>query len=217
MIPDLFSKESLGYKHYLKYNNENHPTLFIEGLIGNERISEEEFNAMGFADILNPIEYEWLIDKKNADAAIKVFQYGTNLMPNNSKIYLYLFDIQKTVDGGFVTFGYTVSNDGDVSINRGNGDCWVVKFTETGIIQWEKTFGGTGHDEANMIKQTNDGNYIFIGYTNFSDGEITFSNGSYDFWIVKIDGIGNILWQKTLGGTDEDYGYSIQQTSDGGF
>lgn len=58
MIPDLFSKESLGYKHYLKYNNETHPTLFIEGLIGNERISEEEFNAMGFADILNPIEYE---------------------------------------------------------------------------------------------------------------------------------------------------------------
>tara|TARA_B110000046_G_C13006276_1_gene404550 strand:- start:724 stop:2262 length:1539 start_codon:yes stop_codon:yes gene_type:complete len=129
----------------------------------------------------------------------------------------YLFDIQKTVDGGFVTVGYTESNDGDVSINRGNGDCWVVKFTETGIIQWEKTFGGTGHDEANMIKQTNDGNYIFIGYTNSSDGDITFSNGSYDFWIVKIDGIGNILWQKTLGGTDEDYGYSIQQTSDGGF
>jgi tetratricopeptide (TPR) repeat protein len=87
MIPDLFSKESLGYKHYLKYNNENHPTLFIEELIGNEKISEEEFNAMGFADILNPIGYEWLIDKKNADAAIKVFQYGTTLMPNNSKIY----------------------------------------------------------------------------------------------------------------------------------
>jgi tetratricopeptide (TPR) repeat protein len=50
-------------------------------------ISEEEFNAMGFAEILNPIGYEWLIDKKNADAAIKVFQYGTTLMPNNSNIY----------------------------------------------------------------------------------------------------------------------------------
>tara|TARA_B100000809_G_scaffold231163_1_gene246103 strand:- start:209 stop:1399 length:1191 start_codon:yes stop_codon:yes gene_type:complete len=87
MIPDLFSKESIGYKHYLKYNNENHPTLFIEELIGNEKISEEEFNAMGFAEILNPIGYEWLIDKKNADAAIKVFQYGTTLMPNNSNIY----------------------------------------------------------------------------------------------------------------------------------
>ena len=87
MIPDLFSKESIGYKHYLKYNNENHPTLFIEELIGNEKISEEEFNIMGFAEILNPIGYEWLIDKKNADVAIKVFQYGTTLMPNNSNIY----------------------------------------------------------------------------------------------------------------------------------
>ena len=129
----------------------------------------------------------------------------------------YLFDIQKTIDGGFITIGSTTSNDGDVSINKGNGDCWVVKFNETGIIQWEKTFGGTGNDEANMIKQTNDGNYIFIGYTNSLDGDIIFSNGGYDFWIVKIDEIGNILWQKTLGGADEDFGNSIQQTSDGGF
>ncbi|WP_111709905.1 linear amide C-N hydrolase [Lutibacter citreus] len=87
MIPDLFPKESLGYKHYLKYNNENHPTLFIEELIGNEKISEEEFNAMGFGSIINPIGYEWLLDKKNPKAAIKIFEYGITLMPNNSNLY----------------------------------------------------------------------------------------------------------------------------------
>ena len=129
----------------------------------------------------------------------------------------YLFDIQKTLDGGFITVGYTESNNGDVSMNQGNGDCWIVKFSETGTIEWEKTLGGTGRDEANMISQTNDGNYIFIGFTNSIDGDITFNNGGYDFWVVKINETGNILWQKTMGGSGEDYGYSIQQASDGGF
>jgi tetratricopeptide (TPR) repeat protein len=87
MIPDLFSKKSIGYKHYLKYNNENHPTLFIEELIGNKKITEEDFNAMGFAAILNSIGYEWLFDQNNANAAIKVFQYGTTLMPNNPNLF----------------------------------------------------------------------------------------------------------------------------------
>jgi tetratricopeptide (TPR) repeat protein len=87
MIPDLFSKESLGYKHYLKYNNENHPTLVIEELIGDDKVSEEDFNAMGFDVIINSIGYEWLNDIKKPKGAIKVFQYGTTLMPNNSKIY----------------------------------------------------------------------------------------------------------------------------------
>jgi tetratricopeptide (TPR) repeat protein len=87
MIPDLFSKESIGYKHYLKYNNENHPTLVIEELIGDDKVSEEDFNAMGFDVIINSIGYEWLNDIKKPKRAIKVFQYGTTLMPNNSKIY----------------------------------------------------------------------------------------------------------------------------------
>lgn len=87
MIPELFPKVSLGYKHYLKYNNAEHPTLFIEELIGNENITEEEFNAMGFGAIISPIGYEWLIDKKNPEAAIKVFEYGIGLMPNNPNLY----------------------------------------------------------------------------------------------------------------------------------
>lgn len=87
MIPDLFPKESLGYQHYLKYNNEAHPTLLIEELLGNDKISEEEFTAMGFGNIINPIGYEWLVDKKNPEGAIKVFEYGLTLMPNNSNLY----------------------------------------------------------------------------------------------------------------------------------
>lgn len=87
MIPDLFPKESPGYIHYLKYNNEESPTLVMEELIGEEKISEEEFNAMGFENIINPIGYEWLLEKKNPKGAIKVFKYGISLMPNNSNLY----------------------------------------------------------------------------------------------------------------------------------
>ena len=87
MIPALFPQESIGYKHYQKYNNPAHPTLFIEEMIGTEKISEAEFNAMQFANILIPIGYEWLDDQKNPSAAIKVFEYGLSLMPNNADLY----------------------------------------------------------------------------------------------------------------------------------
>ena len=87
MIPELFSEKSLGYQHYLKYNNPEHPTLFIEEMIGDTQISEEEFNAMGFENILKPIGYEWLDDLENAKGAINVFEYGISLMPNNSNLH----------------------------------------------------------------------------------------------------------------------------------
>lgn len=64
MIPELFSTESAGYQHYLKYNDENHPTLFIEELIGDAVITEAEYKAMGFEAMIKPMGYEWLYSKK---------------------------------------------------------------------------------------------------------------------------------------------------------
>ena len=87
MIPDLFPKESIGYKHYLNYNNEERPSIFLEELFGDEKISAEELTAMGFGNVVNAIGYEWLVDKKNPAVAIKVFEYGITLMPNNSNLY----------------------------------------------------------------------------------------------------------------------------------
>ena len=87
IIPDLFPKKSVGYKHYLKYNNPEHPTLFIEEIIGTQKVSEEEFNAMDFGNILSPIGDEWLENQQNPLAAIKVFEYAITLMPNNSDLY----------------------------------------------------------------------------------------------------------------------------------
>ena len=87
MIAELFPKNSVGYQHYLKYNNPENPTLFIEEIIGNAQISEEEYNAMGFSNIINEIGYEWLNDKKNTKGAIRVFEFGIKLIPNNFNLY----------------------------------------------------------------------------------------------------------------------------------
>jgi len=74
----------------LKYNNPEHPTLIIEELLGDAEVSEEEFLAMGFDNILRPIGKEWLYDIKNAKGSIKVFEYAISLMPNNSNLHFCL-------------------------------------------------------------------------------------------------------------------------------
>jgi uncharacterized repeat protein (TIGR01451 family) len=125
--------------------------------------------------------------------------------------------IQQTVDGGYIVAGYSNSNDGDLTGNNGSYDYWVVKLDVTGNISWQKSLGGSGTDKAQSIQQTTDGGYIVAGFSNSNDGDVTGNNGSYDYWVVKIDASGNITWQKSLGGTWYDKAYSIQQTTDGGY
>lgn len=87
MIAELFSKESMGYLHYKKYNNPQNPTLFLQEFLGDGQISEQEFLDNGFDNIINGLGYEWLNDIKNPNGAIKVFQYGVKLMPNNANLH----------------------------------------------------------------------------------------------------------------------------------
>lgn len=125
--------------------------------------------------------------------------------------------IHTTSDGGYIVAGKTSSTDGDVSVNHGESDYWVLKLDETGEIQWEKCYGGSGSDWANSIIQTIDGGYVIAGYSKSDDGDVSGNFGERDCWIVKLDADGNIEWEKNYGGTDFDYGYSIQQTYDGGY
>lgn len=87
MIADLFPEESIGNKHYKTYNNEERPTLFLEEVISNQEVTEEELIAMDFNGIINMVGYEWLRGKDNAEAAIKVFSYGIKLMPSDADLY----------------------------------------------------------------------------------------------------------------------------------
>ncbi len=131
--------------------------------------------------------------------------------------YDYAYSIQQTADSGYIVAGYSYSNDSDVSGNHGGYDYWIVKLKKTGAIQWQKSLGGSIYDEAFSIQQTADNGYIVAGSSNSNNGDVSGNHGGYDYWIVKLKKTGGIQWQKSLGGSSDDYAYSSQQTADSGY
>ena len=115
------------------------------------------------------------------------------------------YSVQQTTDEGYIISGWTESS------GNGNKDVYLVKTDDNGDSLWTKTFGGTGNDEGKSVQQTNDGGYIITGSTQ------SFGNGGYDVWLIKTDENGDTLWTKTFGGSNWDFGYSVQQTTDGGY
>ncbi|MDN7025301.1 T9SS C-terminal target domain-containing protein [Methanoculleus sp. FWC-SCC1] len=125
--------------------------------------------------------------------------------------------IQETADGGYIVAGGTFSNNGDVSGNHGGADAWVVKMDGRGRLLWQRCLGGSEDDYAAAVAETADGGYIVTGTTGSSDGDITGNHGSDDLWVVKLDADGDLLWQRCLGGSGDDRGWSICRTTDGGY
>ncbi|HEY6974731.1 MAG TPA: T9SS type A sorting domain-containing protein [Chitinophagaceae bacterium] len=129
--------------------------------------------------------------------------------------------LQQTDDGGYIVGGSSYSNkSGEKSEgSRGDLDYWVVKLDSSGNVQWDKTLGGNDYDYLTSLQQTRDGGYIVGGtsYSNRSGDKGQKSRGSADYWVIKLDKLGNIKWDKTVGGEGEDILRSLQQTRDGGF
>ncbi len=136
-----------------------------------------------------------------------------------------LQSIQQTTDGGYILGGYSQSGiSGDkTEASQGSGytDYWVVKLSAIGTIEWQNTIGGNRDDMLQSIQQTADGGYILGGYSKSGiSGDKTEayqSSGYYDYWVIKLSAIGTIEWQNTIGGSNNDYLQSIQQTTDGGY
>jgi predicted secreted protein len=111
----------------------------------------------------------------------------------------------RTSDGGYALAGYTNS------FGAGNSDLWLIKVNATGDMQWSKTYGGAGQDQAFQVVQTKDGGYAIVGNTNSSGA------GGLEFWLVKTNSFGEMEWNKTFGGNGTDFGYCVIQANDGGF
>ncbi|RXM42389.1 T9SS type A sorting domain-containing protein [Flavobacterium sp. YO64] len=113
----------------------------------------------------------------------------------------------------------TIDLYGKSEKSRGNMDYWIVKLDKLGVIEWQKTYGGRYADLLRSMEQTTDNGYILAGYSNSPlSGDKTDGNkGVGDYWIVKIDDIGTIQWQKTYGADGDDQPYVIHQTIEGGY
>ncbi|MCK4393021.1 hypothetical protein KAX17_08960, partial [Candidatus Bipolaricaulota bacterium] len=115
------------------------------------------------------------------------------------------YSVQQTSDGGYILFG------GTGSYGAGDGDFWLIKTDAHGNKEWERTFGGSESNWGWSAQQTSDGGYILLGCTE------SYGAGDGDFWLIKTDAQGNKQWQKTFGGSEDDQGHSVHQTSDGGY
>ncbi len=129
----------------------------------------------------------------------------------------FMYDIQQTTDGGYLIVGETESSNGDISNNYGGTDYWVIKLQANGNLAWQKTYGGSKNDRANCIQKTNDGHYIIVGHIESNDGNITNLYGYENAWVIKIDDLGTILQQTTVGTNGNDCANSILQTNDNNF
>ncbi len=124
--------------------------------------------------------------------------------------------VLQTDDGGCVLVGYTASNDGDVSGYHGGGDAWVVRLDQTGTVLWNRCYGGSRLDEATAVVQSKDGGFIVAGYSNSYDGDAAGNTGAFNAWIFKIDPEGNLIWQKAIGGSNQDGFEALTLTADEG-
>ncbi len=192
--------------------------------------------------------------------------------------------LQQTSDGGYILTGYAMSSDGDATLNKGFHDNWLLKLDASGNVEWEKSFGFSGHDHSYDVLQTADGGYFFTGFldvtsaradgfsekaasltrhgvgefwgtkltakaevqwrgyfggtnndrahavvasddggfvmagfTESDDFDVSSTQGSYDFWLVKVDAKGNMVWEASYGGSGIDIAHDIAKTKDGGF
>jgi len=165
------------------------------GGLGNETVSTKHGVGEFWAQKLNAIgNLEW-----------RRYFGGTN----NDRI----FKVLQAHDSNFLLIGSSESEDFDINNGNGSYDVWVVKIDTKGTMLWEKSFGGSGIDNGHAAIKTNDGNYLIAGAAISTDGDISNSKGNSDAWVIKINDSGEMLWEKSFGGSGFDAAWTIDSGS----
>ncbi len=122
------------------------------------------------------------------------------------------------IDGGYLVTGHTSSTDGDVTNNDGGGEGWLIQIDSISNLMWEKTYGGTSGERFVRIHESSTGDYYLIGSSSSSNGDVSYNPypNSINFWIVKIDSAGIIIWDRIVGGYGGDFIVDAIHTTDDG-
>lgn len=142
----------------------------------------------------------------DANGDFKWYRYYGGLM--NDRVN----DIAETEDGGVMMVGYTESTDFDVEGNKGSYDYWVVNIDHEGHLHWKKTFGGSDIDQAYGIVKTDFNSYLIVGQSNSVDGDVSKHIGNADVWVIHINHHGDLIWEKSFGGTQFETASAIKRT-----
>ena len=133
------------------------------------------------------------------------------------------FVIQQTNDGGFLlggTLDVTASGgegNSKIAQRHAGGDYWLIKIDTNGNKLWSKYYGGQFSDTLLAIEEIDNGNIILAGFSDSTDSDIDNNLGGYDFWIIKTNNSGSILWKKNFGGSQTDEAFSLVKTNDNHF
>jgi len=127
------------------------------------------------------------------------------------------YGIAQTEDG-YIVVGDTRSTDGDVTINYGGLDGWVVRLDQDGQMIWQRSYGGTNGDYLMDVFIADGGNFLLAGMTASQNGTIDHNPypGTFSYWFMKVDGEGNIIWQTIAGGPNTNWLWGAYPTADGG-
>jgi hypothetical protein len=191
-----------GYDVYLIKTDASGDTLWTRTYGGagddqGESVQQTSDGGYIVAGITRTMGYQevWLIKTNASGDTLWTRTYG----PHDD----WAQSVQQTSDGGYIIAGSAYINN--------NEHVCLIKTNASGDSIWTRTYGGTGSDVGLSVKQTTDGGYIITGRTS------SFGAGGYDVYLIKTNGSGDTLWTRTYGGTGDDWGYSIQQTTDGGY
>lgn len=121
-------------------------------------------------------------------------------------------DVVEDQNGGVIMVGFTESNNFDVDQNKGSYDYWAINVDAEGHLHWKKTFGGPDIDQAYGIVKTDFNSYLIVGQSNSETGDISKPKGNSDIWVIHINHHGELIWEKSFGGTQFETASAIKKT-----
>jgi hypothetical protein len=173
----------------------------IETEVGNavRQTVDGGYVICGYANSSGAGDYDFYLVRTDANTdTLWTKTYGDSL-PNFGT------DVELTLDGGYILTGYSESS------GPGNADVVLIKTDALGNLTWENSYGGDSSDVGECVQQTSDGGYVVVGTTR------SFGAGLEDVYLIKTDPSGHPLWSRTYGGSEDDWGRSVEEADDDGY